>query len=193
MEQSFKERVRLQLVSSAKVYFEHLVCKDYLVYSKEFKYQKFYLVSAKEDNFLHLTGVRTSLKAEEFFKRCFEDTLSEEDFDLGNKQQKGSIRRKISVLDKAIMIFSSPNITVEESFEKNRISCSFASTDGSCTIGFTRTRLAKPQTVLKGNHLITEVGIDVILSKAKDSQHFENVLHNKTGYSLEELRELLGF
>ena len=118
MDKSFKERVKLQLISSAKLYFEHLVCNDYLIYSKNFKYQKYYLVSAKKDNFLHLTGVRTDLKANEFFEKCFEATLTEDDFDLGSKQQKGLIRRKISVLDKAIMIFSTTNITLEEKFEK---------------------------------------------------------------------------
>ena len=192
MDKSFKERVKSQLISSAKLYFEHLVCNDYLIYSKNFKYQKYYLVSAKKDNFLHLTGVRTDLKANEFFEKCFEAILTEDDFDLGSKQQKGLIRRKISVLDKAIMIFSTTNITVEEKFEKNRISCSFASADKSCTIGFTKTRLAKPQTVLKGNRLNTEVEIDVILSKTKDSQHFEKIIQNKIGYSLEELNLLFG-
>ena len=76
MDKTFKERVKLQLISSAKVYFEHLVCMDYLVYSKKFRHQKFYLVSAQKDNFLHLTGVRTNLKANEFFKKCFEGTIS---------------------------------------------------------------------------------------------------------------------
>ena len=90
------------------------------------------------------------------------------------------------------MIFSTTNITVEEKFEKNRISCSFASADKSCTIGFTKTRLAKPQTVLKGNRLNKEVEIDVILSKTKDSQHFEKIIQNKIGYSLEELNLLFG-
>ena len=29
MDKSFKERVKSQLISSAKLYFEHLVCNDY--------------------------------------------------------------------------------------------------------------------------------------------------------------------
>ena len=84
------------------------------------------------------------------------------------------------------------NIIAEENFEKNRISCSFASSDKSCTIGFTKTRLVKPQTVLKGNCLNTEVDIDVILSKPKASKHFEHIIQNKTEYSLEELIKLFG-
>ena len=57
----------------------------------------------------------------------------------------------MSVLENSIQIFSSEAIVVEENFNKNRISCSFASSDKVCTIGFTKTKLAKPQTVLKGD------------------------------------------
>ena len=67
VEQSFKEKVRLKLMDCAVLYYELLVQKDYLIFSRDFKYQKYYIVSTFEDNFLHLTGVHINLKAKKFW------------------------------------------------------------------------------------------------------------------------------
>ena len=67
VEQSFKEKVRLKLMDCAILYYELLVQKDYLIFSRDFEYQKYYIVSAFEDNFLHLTGVHINLKAKKFW------------------------------------------------------------------------------------------------------------------------------
>ena len=67
VEQSFQEKVRLKLMDCAVLYYDLLVRKDYLIFSRDFKYQKYYIVSAFEDNFLHLTGVHTNLKAKKFW------------------------------------------------------------------------------------------------------------------------------
>ncbi|WP_314256620.1 PBECR4 domain-containing protein [Granulicatella elegans] len=102
VEQSFKEKVRLKLMYCAVLYYDLLVRKDYLIFSRDFKYQKYYIVSAFEDNFLHLTGVHTNLKAKKFFEKCYQKTLEDGDFEINDKSQKGSIRRKMSVLENAI-------------------------------------------------------------------------------------------
>ena len=68
VEQSFKESVQLKLMDCAVLYYELLVQKDYLIFSRNFRYRKYYIVSAFEDNFLHLTGVQTSLEAKTFLK-----------------------------------------------------------------------------------------------------------------------------
>ena len=167
VEQSFKEIVQLKLMDCAVLYYELLVQKDYLIFSRNFRYRKYYIVSAFEDNFLHLTGVQTSLEAKTFFEKCYQKTIKITDFELGGKSQKGSIRRKISVLENAIKIFLSEAIVVEERFHKNRISCSFAAAERVCTIGFTNTKLTKPQTVLKGYQLQSEIEVDFILSRYK--------------------------
>lgn len=61
--------------------------------------KEFYIVSAHEDNYLHLTGLHTSLSAENFFNKCYTGTLDESDFDFARvgqneKEVKGSVRRK---------------------------------------------------------------------------------------------------
>lgn len=191
VEQSFKERVRLKLMDCAVLYYELLVQKDYLIFSRNFRYQKYYIVSAFEDNFLHLTGVQTSLEAKNFFEKCYQKTIKDTDFELGGKSQKGSIRRKISVLENAIKIFSSEDIVVEERFHKNRISCSFAAAERVCTIGFTNTELTKPQTVLKGYQLQSEIEVDFILSRDKGEIDFHTVVYNTLDMKLEECMELI--
>ena len=75
VEQSFKESVQLKLMDCAVLYYELLVQKDYLIFSRNFRYRKYYIVSAFEDNFLHLTGVQTSLEAKTFFEKCYQKTI----------------------------------------------------------------------------------------------------------------------
>ena len=97
----------------------------------------------------------------------------------------------MSVLENAIQIFSSEAIVVEENFNKNRISCSFASSDKVCTIGFTKTKLAKPQTILKGYQLHDEVKVDLILSRNKGETDFQTVVYNTLDMTLEDCMELI--
>ena len=70
----------------------------------------YYIVSAHEDNYLHLTGVHTNLGASAFFQKCYDGTLEENDFDFNKDGQseseiKGSVRRKINALGAIMGIF----------------------------------------------------------------------------------------
>lgn len=46
----------------------------------------------------------STIKSEypKFFEKCFQKTLEDGDFEINDKSQKGSIRRKMSVLENAI-------------------------------------------------------------------------------------------
>lgn len=178
-----------RLIKCSQDYFEHLVEFDYLIYSTKFKSNKCYTISAKEDNYLHLTGVLTQLSASEFFKRCKNGTLSCDDFELGSSSNKGSIRRKMSILENAIKVFTQENIIVEENFHKNNISCSFASTDGSCTLGFILAKNAKPRTLLKGNVIKEPIETDLLLKISKDGSY--NILINLNNLSNDEIEFML--
>ena len=63
VEQSFKEKVRLKLMDCAVLYYDLLVRKDYLIFSRDFKYQKYYIVSAFEDNFFTFNRSSHKLKS----------------------------------------------------------------------------------------------------------------------------------
>lgn len=85
------------------------------MYSSNFTQNAYYIIDAKKDNYLHLTGVITNLKASVFFDKCIARILEESDFDLGDKSRKGSIRKKIKVLKTAINLFDGTHtINVEE-------------------------------------------------------------------------------
>ncbi|MGI6607914.1 MAG: hypothetical protein ACOX1F_02885 [Erysipelotrichaceae bacterium] len=68
MKESFKKRVKDTLIDSAKDYNNYFIGKKYIVYSKNFKIQKYYSIKAKCDNYLHITGILTNLNPTVFFK-----------------------------------------------------------------------------------------------------------------------------
>ncbi len=56
-----------------------------------------------------------------FFDKCFNGTLQENDFEINSKQQKGSVRRKIKILSKAMnMPLLINDMQIEENLEKKK-------------------------------------------------------------------------
>lgn len=108
--------------------------------------------------------------------------MDESDFELSihgqdEKQSKGSIRRKIKSLPLITSLFTTSNL-VEENFAKNTVLCTFASSDGSCTLGFIATPSARPKTLLIGDELdhTKAKNLKIVLSKARDDDKFSTVL-----------------
>lgn len=62
-EESFKERVRLEIIKAAKQYKETYVDYEYLICSEAFTKKDYYIIAAEEDNFQHLTGVHSQINA----------------------------------------------------------------------------------------------------------------------------------
>ncbi|WP_251443903.1 PBECR4 domain-containing protein [Veillonella intestinalis] len=184
---SFKENIRRKLIVGANIYANNFLNQEYLIYSRLFKYKKYYILTAKEDNFLHLTGVTGNLEPKNFFEKCLTETLSVDDFEIFSKQQKGSVRRKVAVLESACQMFSQELVMAEEYFEKNKIRCVLASSDGGCTLGFTDTRIHVPQTLLKGNVLKYPVPIEAILSRKTGEERFENIIFKRDDVELQEI------
>lgn len=178
---SFKERVRNAAIQHSKDYFSQYVSRDYLVFSDAFHSQPYYIISAEKSNYLHLVGVSTNLSASDFFEKCFNGTLSENDFEISShgqdaKASKGAIRRKINALPAISGLISTSNL-IEESFQKNSVSCTIASSDGSCTLGFIAVPKARPKTLLSGDELdhSKAAPIKVILSKDRSTAQFSSV------------------
>ena len=65
---------------------------------------------------------------------------------------KGSVRRKVRFLSSLDKIFDKSTL-VEESFNKNQVSCTFAVSENSFTLGFIALPKCRPNTLLKGNEL----------------------------------------
>lgn len=65
-------------------------------------------MSAEKDNFQHLTEVHSQISAQNFFDKCIDGSLSEDDFDFIEKGQdeksvKGTVRRKIRARPKSLI------------------------------------------------------------------------------------------
>ena len=179
---SFKERVKGIAISEAKNYKRNYVDYEYLVCSSAFLNKDYYIINAKEDNYQHLIGVNSLLKPQVFFEKCYNGTLQETDFDFIKRGQpeksvKGSVRRKITVLPNMMNMFYS-NFKVEENFTKNQISCSYATSDNECTLGFINTSKSFPKTLIKGNELNTNKMKDVslLLRKKVEKEKFDEIL-----------------
>lgn len=195
-QKSFKERVKETLIYNADAYKRYYIDYEYLLVSNAFEKSKYYIVTAHEDNYLHLTGVHTELGAKTFFERCFDGTLEETDFDFCKKGQnesevKGSVRRKINALP-AVMDMFSIGTLVEEDFEKNRIRCSLAAGNVSATLGFVVAGKAKPMTLLKGNELnpAKVKKLDLVLRRKSGETNFSEVLIG-TEAILSEYKDIL--
>ena len=88
------------------------------------------------DNFLHLTGINTKLRAAEFFDKCLNDTISPFEYDCDSTVGlKGKVREKLNNLVK-IGNFFDEDLIFQEMFEKNRVKCKIASSDYKYTLGF---------------------------------------------------------
>lgn len=180
---SFKERVRIEIINSAVEYKCNFVDCEYLVCSEAFSSKKFYIIDGKAENFKHLTGVNSALDPITFFSRCCDGSLSDSDFDFNKtggtaKDTIGTVRRKIIALPNMVKLFKNKRIIAEESFVKNNITCSFATTDGLCTVGFINTSKSRPKTLLKGNALTPHNSkpVCLLIRKTPGQNRFDNLL-----------------
>lgn len=179
-QKSFKERVKETVIYNARLYKRYYVDYEYLICSKSFLRNEYYIISAHEDNYLHLTGLHTSLGASKFFEKCYDGTLEETDFEKDGQTEsevKGSVRRKINSLPSIMYMFSGGTM-VEEDFVKNRIRCALAAGNTSATLGFAVAGKAKPMTLLKGNELDSSKAkkIDLVLRRESGKEKFEDVI-----------------
>lgn len=195
-QKSFKERVKETVINNAASYKWYYLNYEYLLCSKAFTQNDYYIVGACEDNYLHLTGLHTNLSAEDFFNKCLNGTLEERDFDFAKpgqneKDGKGSVRRKINSLSGMMNMFGGSTM-IEEDFTKNRIRCTFATSSSDITLGFIVAGKARPMTLLKGNELDSSKAkrLELVLRRRKGDDTFSEMLVG-TKETLNEYRESL--
>lgn len=83
------------MIEAAKKYEEKLNDKHFLIVYREGKDTKTVSVGFRDMNFLHMTGVKTRVSAQQFYTACLESKLSEHDFEIDNK---GKAQQKLMVL-----------------------------------------------------------------------------------------------
>lgn len=179
---SFKTRVLNTIIQCAKQYNTFYVEQNHLLVSNAFKKKPYYIIQAEKDNFLHLTGVSTSLSAVDFFDKAMDGTLAESDIQLithgkSEKDSKGTIRQKIKNLT-SITAVVGRSCMVQEDFKRNAVLCTFASANAQCTVGFIATpRLARPKSLLNGNVVdpTQSAPIKLALAKARSDQKYSSI------------------
>ena len=168
---SFKERVRDVAVAVAPKFKSELVEYDYLVCSKAFELG-YKVIRTDGNNFMHLVGISSELGATEFWNRCINGTLGEDDFELkregrSEKEVRNTVRRKIKILDFVPDIFTQ-RLSVEENFCKNNVECAFATSDNSLTLGFASS--GRPKSLMKSNELSDKAkDVDLIFRRPRHS------------------------
>ena len=83
------------MIEAAKQYEAKLNDKHFLIVYREGKDIKTVNVGFRDMNFLHMTGVKTRLSAQQFYAACLESKLSEYDFEIDNE---GKVQQKLMVL-----------------------------------------------------------------------------------------------
>ena len=148
----FKERVRSLIIRAAKAY-STLLGTDYIIQSEQFVYRKEYILSFGEENFLHLTGVKTKLHAKHFFEKALKEKITIQDYDCDSTL---SLRKKVASKLKVLVdisAFFDGQLLFEENFKRNIVECSVASTNNKYTLGFEGKNKLHPKTILNGNRL----------------------------------------
>ena len=179
---SFKTRVLNTIIQCAKQYNAFYVEQNHLLVSDAFKKKPYYIIQAEKDNFLHLTGVSTSLSAVDFFDKAMNGSLAESDIQLtthgkSEKDSKGTIRQKIKNLTGITAVVGS-FCMVQEDFKRNAVLCTFASANAQCTVGFIATpKLVRPKSLLNGNVVdpAQSAPIKLALAKARSQQKYSSI------------------
>lgn len=181
-QKSFKTRVKEEAIKCSKIYKSLFVDYDYLLCSDAFVHADYYIIQGHEDNYRHLTGVATEISAEEFFNKCYDGTLTENDFSFEKDgqpeaQTKGAVRDKIRVLSDIRSLFSQ-NAVVEEEFKQNAIKCAFAAEGCTFTLGFACRNNSKPMTILRGKKLNANktAALELVIRRPRGARKFSEII-----------------
>jgi len=162
------------LVISARSYFL-LLNREIIINSASLNKGKGYRLRFNKSNFLHLTGLKSSLSTNDFFNKCYSGNIEKDDYYLGPHNDRKTIKRKLKVLMNIGCLFEQ-KIYVQENFVKNNIICNIAASDGKCTIGFINTQYySLPKTLLANNHLSSSKPIYEVSPMFKKITHLKHI------------------
>lgn len=158
----FKINVINGLFECSKSYLE-LMRNIYAIHSFEFVFHERYIFRFYKRNFLHLTGVDTSLSAEDFFDRCLNETLLPNDFDCeSTRELKSKVKDKLSVFPFLKNTFMGGKaIEAQERFSRGHVQCALATSDGILTVCFDGKEALWPKSLQKKNRLSKGMTVSV--------------------------------
>ena len=140
-------------LKTVAIKYQSLLDLTIIFKSKDFVHRKTYRAHFNKENFLHLTGIQTKLKAIEFFEKCLSSNIEPSDLLNFPQEYNSKIFIKIRNL-KHIDTYFYQELMFQEDFQKSVVSCLVASTDGFKTLGFVSTGvILLPMTLLNRNQL----------------------------------------
>lgn len=149
-----KESVLSTIIRGAMDYSK-LLGRTFVFRSDSFQLRKEYAIRFHKSNFLHLTGVITGLSPENFYESAFNGTLTKSDFEITsstNRLLRTHVEMKMHNLSDLHLIVDS-KVMVEESYQRGKVICSLAASNGKFTLCFIGNRLLAPMSLLYGNTL----------------------------------------
>jgi len=178
--QSFTTRLRDEFIASSALYRSLLMEHEYLVCSKAFRRRPYYIFYATRDNFLHLTGVHSTLKSSQFFEKCLYGTLTESDFSFSSPYLSihdviGCAKKKSKALLLLDKLFSQGAVA-EEDYRKGHVRADFALAAEGLTLCFTAPDRARPKSILGGNCIRNGEKVDLILRRGRGDELFDEIV-----------------
>lgn len=92
LNQSSKKRIRKDAIEGARLYQKYLVPNTFLIVTEDGKSKE---VCFNKKDFAHLVGVRSSLNDLDFYNHCIQGTLVEDNINVQQHYDFGTIRKKI--------------------------------------------------------------------------------------------------
>ena len=180
---TFKERIAAIAIAQAPKYKSVYIDYEYLICSDIFVLKDYYILTAKGDNYQHLIGVNTpNLSPDDFFNKCLSGNITDSDFDFNKpgktpESVKGSVRKKIKVLPYFTSMIGK-DLVVQENFQKNKVVCSFATTDCNMTVGYISNKKATPKSLMSGDRIDwgKAGSVDLILRRKSGDCLFSEVI-----------------
>ena len=161
-----KKSVLSTIIQGAKDYSK-LLGRTFVFKSDSFRFKKEYAIKFHKNNFLHLTGVITKLSPDDFYESAFNGTLTENDFDITsntNSLLSTHVEMKMHNLSDIHLIVDS-KVMIEEQYQRGKITCSLASSNGKFTLCFIGSHLLAPMSLLYGNTLHKGDSIKDLIAK----------------------------
>lgn len=188
---SFTQNTIKVLIATSREYKTHFIDKEYLIFSSKLSEAPYHILTGKAENYLHLTGVDTALSKIQFYRKCVQGKIGEQDIQCGTSGslRRSFIRDKRAVLPEMKKILTFPNLFIEESFSRNRIYSKLATTNLKSTLGFVEGDKGKliPNTLLKGQKLSSaSLPVELVLSMPKNSDKFTTIEQG----SLQSIRQM---
>lgn len=162
----------LSIITEAAAEYSKLIGRSFCFESSLFLYQNRYVIYFDGSNFLHLTGVKTRLRAREFYGKCLDKTLSVDDFDTTSPTDPNlmmHIEMKMKNI-KNIETLIKGQVNIEERYVRGKVRCVIATSNKKFTLCFTNGTyydkdVLVPMSLLYGNMLHSRNIIKNIVAK----------------------------